>query len=89
MLSIFPIVLINGINCNLGNISIWIQLMKNYGWNVIATVLQVGEEEIKLRYFCRDCAIMIWGVRLPGPEDGCVVYIDLDLNVSKILKLFL
>lgn len=32
---------------------------------------------------------MIWGVRLPGPEDGCVVYIDLDLNVSRILKLFL
>lgn len=31
---------------------------------------------------------MIWGVRLPGPEDGCVVY-DLDLNVSRILKLFL
>lgn len=32
---------------------------------------------------------MIWDVRLPGPEDGCVVYIDLDLNVSRILKLFL
>lgn len=82
---ILQIVLINTIICNFGNILVWIQLMKNYGWNVIAT-FRLVKKEISWRYFSGDHAIMNWDVRLPSPEDWCVICIDWDLYLSRILK---